>query len=48
MKSFRKKLTVNTKTRRAFVNITPDVEAATVILGDTGDGFVNFKPDFGR
>ena len=28
MKSYRKELTVNTKTRRAFVNITPDVESA--------------------
>ena len=28
MKSYRKELTVSTKTRRAFVNITPDVEAA--------------------
>jgi secondary thiamine-phosphate synthase enzyme len=28
MKSYRKELTYNTKTRRAFVNITPQVEAA--------------------
>ena len=28
MKSYRKELTVNTKTRRAFVNITSDVESA--------------------
>jgi len=28
MKSYRKELMVNTKTRRAFVNITPDVEVA--------------------
>ena len=28
MKSFRKELTINTKTRRAFVNITHEVEAA--------------------
>jgi len=28
MKSFRKELTINTKTRRAYVNITPQVEAA--------------------
>lgn len=28
MKSYRKELTFNTKTRRAFINITPDVEAA--------------------
>jgi len=28
MKSYRKELTFNTKTRRAFVNITPQVEAA--------------------
>ena len=28
MKSYRKVLKVNTKTRRAFVNITPDVEVA--------------------
>ncbi len=28
MKSFRKELTVRTKTRRAFINITPEVEAA--------------------
>jgi secondary thiamine-phosphate synthase enzyme len=27
MKSFRKELTFNTKTRRAFMNITPEVEA---------------------
>ena len=27
MKSYRKELTYNTKTRRAFLNITPDVEA---------------------
>ena len=28
MKSYRKELTINTRTRRAFVNITPQVEAA--------------------
>ncbi len=28
MKSYRKELTFNTKTRRAFINITPDVEAS--------------------
>jgi len=28
MKSYRKELTFNTKTRRAFINITPEVEAA--------------------
>jgi len=28
MKSYRKELTINTRTRRAFVNITPRVEAA--------------------
>ena len=28
MKSFRKEMTFNTKTRRAFVNITPHVESA--------------------
>ena len=28
MKSYRKELTYNTKTRRAFVNITPQVDAA--------------------
>jgi len=28
MKSFRKELTFNTKTRRAFVNITPQIESA--------------------
>ena len=33
MKSYRKELTVNTKTRRAFVNITPDVEAALAESG---------------
>jgi thiamine phosphate synthase YjbQ (UPF0047 family) len=30
MKSFRKELKFNTKTRRAYVNITPQVEAALV------------------
>ena len=33
MKSYRKELTVNTKSRRAFVNITPDVEAALAESG---------------
>ena len=33
MKSYRKELTVNTKTRRAFVNITPDVESALTESG---------------
>ena len=33
MKSYRKELTFRTKTRRAFVNITPDVETA---LHDSG------------
>ena len=28
MKSYRKELTLHTKTRRAFVNITPQVEEA--------------------
>jgi secondary thiamine-phosphate synthase enzyme len=28
MKSYRKELTLNTKTRRAYINITPQVEAA--------------------
>ena len=28
MKSYRKELHINTKTRRAYVNITPQVEAA--------------------
>ena len=33
MKSYRKELTINTKTRRAFINITPEVEAALVQSG---------------
>ena len=33
MKSYRKELTVNTKTRRAYVNITPDVES---VLRESG------------
>ena len=33
MKSYRKELTINTKTRRAFVNITPDVQAALAESG---------------
>ena len=33
MKSYRKELTINTKTRRAFVNITGDVEAALAESG---------------
>ena len=33
MKSYRKELTVNTKSRRAFVNITGDVEAALAESG---------------
>ena len=33
MKSYRKELTVNSKTRRAFINITPDVEAALAESG---------------
>ena len=33
MKSYRKELSINTKTRRAFVNITRDVEAALAESG---------------
>ncbi len=33
MKSYRKELTFNTSTRRAFINITPEVEAALVESG---------------
>lgn len=33
MKSFRKVLTFNTKTRRAYINITPQVEAALAESG---------------
>src|SRR5919199_1477867 len=33
MKSFRKELTVNTKERYAFLNITPDVEACILESG---------------
>ena len=33
MKSYRKELTFNTKTRRAFLNITPNVEAALAESG---------------
>jgi len=33
MKSYRKELAFNTKTRRAFINITPQVEAALVESG---------------
>ena len=33
MRSYRKELTINTKTRRAFVNITPQVEAALLESG---------------
>jgi secondary thiamine-phosphate synthase enzyme len=35
MKSYRKELHFNTKTRRAFVNITPEVEAALCESGIT-------------
>jgi thiamine phosphate synthase YjbQ (UPF0047 family) len=33
MKSYRKELTFRTKTRRAFINITPQVEAALAESG---------------
>ena len=33
MKTYRKELTFNTKTRRAFINITPQVEAALAESG---------------
>ena len=33
MKSYRKELTIHTKTRRAFVNITPQVQAALAESG---------------
>ena len=39
MKSFRKELHFNTKTRRAFINITPQVEAALMESG-IRDGLV--------
>jgi thiamine phosphate synthase YjbQ (UPF0047 family) len=39
MKSYRKELHFNTNTRRAYVNITPQVEAALAVT----EG----KPDFG-
>lgn len=43
MKSYRKTLTFHTKTRRAFINITPDVEAA---LEESGiqEGIVLVNP----
>lgn len=33
MKSYRKELTIQTKTRRAYINITPDVDAALAASG---------------
>jgi len=33
MKSYRKELTIRAKTRRAYINITPDVESALVESG---------------
>jgi len=33
MKSYRKELTLNTKTRRAYINITPQVEEALIESG---------------
>jgi len=39
MKTYRKELTIHTNTRRAFVNITPQVAAAVVACG-VQDGFV--------